>query len=54
MPTIILELMEVERRNLLEFLRRVNLTGEEAAIFLMLTQKIAQAQPKEEAKEPPE
>jgi hypothetical protein len=52
MPTIILELTEDERRNLLEYLRRTNLMGGEAVTFVMLTQKIAQAKPKEVEKLP--
>jgi hypothetical protein len=56
MPTIILELTEVKRQNLLAFLKRTSLTGEEAFPFVMLFQEIAQAQaqPKEEIQEPPE
>lgn len=49
---LLLELTEVERRNLLAFLKRVSLTGEEAETFLLLKQKISAAQPKKEPEQP--
>lgn len=44
----IVKLTEQEKENLLEFLKRVQLSGVEAVSFILLVQKIAAAKPMEE------
>lgn len=43
-----IELTETEHKNLLEFLKRVQLNGVEAPTFVLLIQKISTAIPKNE------